>query len=154
MVIAAPVELKHVEQVADGWHVVRDIVVEIAVIHLQWIGQVVATARRQLLVELPVSLDELNERGVLVIGMADMAAGRERRHCDHRDTRTGAEEVDPLDEAAVVEAAALVDGDEDRGVLPDLGVGLHEMMMLPAKASNRSHFEEAGWPSSTPSGLT
>jgi hypothetical protein len=50
----------------------------------------------------------------------------ERRDGDHRDWRTGVEEVDRLDETGVVKSAALVNGDEDRRLLPLLLVTLGE----------------------------
>ena len=127
IVVVVLVEVEQVEQVADRRHVARDVVVGVAVLVLLRVRQVVAAARRERGVELPVALDELHERRVLIVDVADVAAARERRDRDHRDARAGAEEVDRLDEAGVVVAATLVDGDEDRGILPHLRVRLGQV---------------------------
>src|SRR5262249_33170095 len=128
VVVVVLVEVEQVEQVADRWHVARDVVVGITVIVLLRVWQVVAAARRERgVVELPVALDELHERRVLIVDVADVTAARERRNRYHRDARAGAEEIDRLDEAGVVVAATLVDGDEDRGILPYLRVRLDQV---------------------------
>ena len=64
------VEVKHVEQVADGRHVLR----YIRLSALIRIGQVIAAAITESSVEHPVPLDEFHERGVLVVSVVDMAA--------------------------------------------------------------------------------
>src|SRR3981081_102319 len=64
-------EVEQVAQVADGWYVARHIGV---VVILHGIRQVVATASAQRAVELPVAFDELNDRGMLVVHVADVAA--------------------------------------------------------------------------------
>ena len=69
-------EVEQVEQVADGRHVARHI--GLATV-LNGIGQIIATACTERGVEHPVPLDELNEGGMLGIGVADMAAGRRVR---------------------------------------------------------------------------
>ena len=49
------------------------------------------------------------------------------RDHDHRDAGAVAEEVERLNIARVPVAAAFVEGDEDRGVLPQRRIGLHRV---------------------------
>jgi hypothetical protein len=65
------VKIEHVEQVADGRHVVR----HVRVGALNRIGQVIAAAIAESGVEHPVPFHEFHERGMLTVGVADMAAG-------------------------------------------------------------------------------
>ena len=111
--LAMRIEVEQVEQVADGRHVARRMGV---VAILLGIGQVVAAAVAERGVEHPVPFDELHEGGVLVIDVADVAAGGEGRNGDHRNARAGPEEIDRLNEARIVEAAALVHRDENGGL--------------------------------------
>jgi hypothetical protein len=60
------------------------------------------------------------------VGVRDVAARRERRDSDHRDTRTGSEEINRLDEAGVVKSAPFVGGDEDRRLCPQSLIALSE----------------------------
>src|SRR5262245_48860193 len=72
--ITVAIEVEHIEQVADRRHVAR----HIGVVVMLRVGEVVAAARCQLLLEPPVPLDEFHERGMLVVDVADAPAGRER----------------------------------------------------------------------------
>ena len=143
--------MEQIEEVSDrrhvSWHV--DVVAV-----LDRIGQVVPAARAQGGSELPVALDEFHERGVLIVSMADAPAGGERRDGDHGDARAGAEEVDRLDEAGVVIAAALVDGTKIAVSAQSASLLCASSTMFSANASKRLHFDEAGWPSMVPSGFT
>ena len=65
-------EVEHVKQVTDGRHVLR--YVRMLGIHLR-IGKVVATARCQL-AQVPVALDELHHRRMVIIAVNDVAAAR------------------------------------------------------------------------------
>jgi len=121
---------------------------------LNGIGQVIAAPVAERAIEHPVPFDELHERGMLTIDMANTAATREGRNGDHWNARACAEEIYWLDKARVVEAAALVHSDENRGLGPLLGVALREFDEFLAKASKSPHLDEAGWPSITPSGFT
>src|SRR5215467_7561168 len=67
-------EVEQVEQVADGRHVARHVML---VTTLNGIRQVIATAVAEGGVEHPVPFDELHEGGMLAIDVADMAASRE-----------------------------------------------------------------------------
>src|SRR5579862_3935700 len=125
VVIVIVIEVEQIKEIADRGHVMRYIIIRIAIMTLDRVGQIVAAPIAERLVELPVPLDELHERGMLVIDVADVTAGREGRHGDHRDARARAEEIDRLDEARIIVAAAFVDRDEDRGLSPELFVGLH-----------------------------
>ena len=91
-------EIKQIEQVANRRHVPRHI--GMAVLH--WIRQVIPAAIAERGIKHPVSFDELHERGMLAIDVADMAASRERRHRDHRNARAGPEKIDRLDKASVL----------------------------------------------------
>ncbi len=116
-------EIEQIEQVPDSRHIAR---------HVGWavlngIGQVIATAVAERGIEHPVPFNELHERGMLAVYVADMAAGREGRYGDHRNAWARPEEINRLDKARVVEAATLVHGDEDRGLGPLLPVALREL---------------------------
>jgi len=65
------VKVKHVEQIADSRHVAR----HVGVSALIRIGKVIATAIAESGVQHPIPFHEFHERGVLVINVADMAAG-------------------------------------------------------------------------------
>ena len=67
-------EVKHVEQITDGWHVDRDI----RIIVDNRIRQVVTAALRER-TEIPVVLDEFHERGVLGTDVTNVAAPLRRR---------------------------------------------------------------------------
>ena len=54
------------------------------------------------------------------VGVRDMAALRVGRDHDGRDARAVTEEVERLDVAGVPVSAALIEGDQDRGVRPQL----------------------------------
>ena len=88
---------------------------------------------------------------MLVIDVADMAAGRERRNGDHQSARARPEEIDRLDESRVVKATPLVSSDKDRGLGPLLLVALGELDNV---VDERFEEEEAGCPSIAPSGFT
>src|ERR1041385_6892942 len=87
----------------------------------------VAAAGAERGIKHPVPFNELNERGVLGVDVADMTAPREGRNSDHRNARPGAEEIDRLDKAGVVVATALVYCDEDGSLGPLPRVALREL---------------------------
>lgn len=64
------VKVKHVEQVADSRHVARHVGIS-ALIRIE---QIIAAAIAESGVEHPVPFHEFHERGMLVVGVADMAA--------------------------------------------------------------------------------
>src|SRR6266705_5323622 len=117
-------EIEQVEQVANRRHVGWD--VRIVTVKLR-IGQIVAAAVAERRVEHPVPFNEFDERGVLGVNVADMTAHREGRNSDHRNARPSAEEIDGLDKAGVVVAAALVYSHEDGSLGPLLRVALREL---------------------------
>jgi len=86
-------KVEHVEEISDCGHVSRN--VRIAVVH-RGIRKVVAAPSAER-AEAPVALDELHERRMFRVAVRDVAARREWRNGDHRDTRTSAEEVNRLD---------------------------------------------------------
>ena len=108
-------KVEHVEQISDCGHVSRN--VRIAVVH-RGIRKVVAAPSAER-AEAPVALDELHERRMFRVAVRDVAARREWRNGDHRDTRTSAEEVNRLDEAGVVKSAAFVNGERSQPTAPD-----------------------------------
>src|SRR5215469_18617733 len=97
-------ELEQIEQIADGRAVLRHIRI---VLVRMGVREVVSAPRSQGL-KVPVALDELQDRDVVGVCVADVAALGEGRNHDHRDARPIAEEVERLDVAGVIEAAALV----------------------------------------------
>ena len=123
IVIVTPVEIEHVEQVADRRHVDGNIGIFIFGAR---IGQVIAAALAEL-AEIPVPFDEFHERRMFAIDVGDVTAARERRNRDHRNPRPGAEEIDRLDEAGVVVSAAFIHGDENRRAFPLLLVALGKL---------------------------
>src|SRR5260221_53251 len=124
LLMALPVaEIEQVEQVANRRHVGWD--VRIVTVKPR-IGQIVAAAVAERGVEHPVPFNELNERGMLGVNVADVTAHREGGNSDNRNARPGAEEIDGLDKAGVVVAAALVYSHEDGGLGPLLRIALRE----------------------------
>ena len=71
--LARLVEVEHTEEIADCRHLLGH--VGMAGIHLR-IGKIVAAARSQL-AEVPVALNELHDRGVVVVAVHDLTATRE-----------------------------------------------------------------------------
>src|SRR5579872_1965528 len=61
---------------------------------------------------------------MVVVGVDHASAARERRDHEQRYARAVAEEVERLDEARIVEAAALVPGHDDRGFGKQFRLGL------------------------------
>src|SRR6516165_9280480 len=70
-------EVEEVEEVPDGGHVARRVGVGGVVWVLHGVQKVVATALAEFFPQHPVALDELHDRGVLVVDVADVPAGRE-----------------------------------------------------------------------------
>lgn len=65
------VEVKHIEQIANGRHVAWNVV--IITVHFR-VGQVIAAAIAEFCIQHPVPFHEFHKRGMLVIGVTDMAA--------------------------------------------------------------------------------
>jgi len=81
------------------------------------VGEVIpATDRNRF--QLPVPLDELQNRNVVGVVVGYASTRRELGNHDHRDTRAISEEVQGLHVSGVVVTAAFVKGDEDCGVGP------------------------------------
>ena len=97
------------------------------------VGEVVAAAVRHS-VQMPVSLDELQDGYVIRIIMRDVSGFGVGRNDDERDARTVAEEVHRLDVTGIVVASAFVEGDHDGGILPKSGIGLNRVDDLLRKA--------------------
>src|ERR1700730_16511062 len=104
-------KIKDRHQVADCWTVGRDIGI---IGGRDRVGQIVATPRRQRR-EAPVFLDELQDRSVVGIDVVDRGRLDVWRNHEHRNPGPIAEEIERLDIAGVVVAAALVERDYDRG---------------------------------------
>src|SRR5262245_26853109 len=62
---------------------------------------------------------------MIVVGVINKAFFEIGRHCDERNARTVAEEVELLDIAGIIIAAAFIEGDEDRRRLPKSRIRLH-----------------------------
>jgi len=91
------------------------------------VGEVIAAAMREGL-EVPIPLDELENRDVVGVAVADVSANGEGRNSDQRDARAIAEEVQRLYVAGVIEAAALVHGHDQGRVLEQLGLVLQVLV--------------------------
>jgi len=103
-------ELEHVEQIAEGWAIER----HVGIIWVRnRIREIIAAPRRQGL-QVPIALDELQNRDVIRIRVVHMPALGKRRDDNQRDARTVAEEIERLNVTGIVEAAALVQRDDKR----------------------------------------
>src|SRR5262245_61970062 len=89
------VEVEHVEEIANSWHVHGDIGV---VTPHYWIGQVIAAAAGQWL-EMPVTFDELEHGSMVRIRVYHFAATGILGYGNEGDARSVAEEVKRLEEA-------------------------------------------------------
>jgi hypothetical protein len=128
-------KVEQVEQVADGRHVTRHIVLLAALLGIE---EVIAATVAERGIEHPVPFDELNEGGVLAVLMADVATGRKGRDGDHRNTGARAKEVHRPDEARVIVASAFVHSDEDRG--PITRYGEHSLKIVPTQPLRRGEY--------------
>src|SRR5579859_7282199 len=135
------IKVEQVEQIADGRHVPRN--VRIVVIKAR-IGQIIAAACAERGMEHPVPFDELDEGRMLVIDMADVTTSRKRRNGDHRNAWTCPEEINRLDEARVIIAAAFVHSDKDRGFGPLFPVALREFNDVLSEGLEQSPFRGSG----------
>lgn len=124
-VLVVTIKVEQVKQIPNGGHVAWNVLTVVIVTHAR-IGQIVAAAGAERGMEHPVPFDELYERRMLVIDVADMAASGERRYGDHGNARACPEEINRLDEAGVIVTAALVHGDKDRGFRPKFRIALRE----------------------------
>jgi hypothetical protein len=98
LVTAVMVELKHIEKIPDGRTIERH--VRIIVVGNR-VRKIVPAAIGQRL-QIPIPLDELQDRDVIGVGVADMAALRKARYNDERDAGAVAEEVERLDVSGVI----------------------------------------------------
>src|ERR1700736_5971692 len=73
---------------------------------------------------MPVPLDELQDRDVIGVSVVDVATLPEGGDDDERNARAVAEEVERLDVAGVIVAAAFVEGDDKRGAFEKFLVAL------------------------------
>src|SRR5260370_14880054 len=112
-------EIEEVEEIAEGraieWHV-GSIFVDYGI----W--EIVAAAMRQGL-QVPIALDELQDRNVVGVAMADVASAGEGRNDNQGNARPVAKEVQGLNVAGVIVAAAFVEGDDQRGLSEKIGPG-------------------------------
>src|SRR5271154_2894754 len=102
--IAFASEMKQVEQIPDGRTVDRHIRV---VFKRDRIRKIVPAAAREW-PQVPISLDELQNRDVIGIGGVVMPASRKLRDDNQRNARAVAEEVERLDVARIVKPAAFI----------------------------------------------
>src|ERR1700685_534333 len=113
-------EGKRVGQIADCGAVGWDIGIAFL---LFWIRQVIpapSSDRRQT----PVLFNELDDGDVVSVLVGDMTTRGVRRNDEHWNAGTVAKEVNWLDVTRVIVSAALVKGDEYRGVGPKLWIRL------------------------------
>jgi hypothetical protein len=103
-------ELENVEQIADGRAVER----HVGIIWVRnRIREIIAAPRRQGL-QVPIALDELQDRDVIGIRVVHMPALGKRRNDNQRDAGTVAEEIEWLNVTGIVIATALVQRDDKR----------------------------------------
>src|SRR5262249_37027822 len=111
---------KHLEEIANRGHVERHIGVTT---RYQRIRQIVAAAGGQRR-KVPVALDELQHRDVVIIRVHHPAALGIGGHHQEGNARTVAEEIERLREPGIPVAATLVEGDEQGGLLPEMALRL------------------------------
>src|SRR5260370_9694882 len=141
--------VEHVEQVPDRRHVLRDI--GIGATHLG-IGEIVAAAAGQRL-QAPVALDELNDRGMVVITVDHLAAAGEGRDHKQRNAGAVAEEIERLNEPRIPVTAALVKRNHEGGLFKQFRWGLkliynvfdHGLEEIELRASRVSVDETVGF---------
>ena len=103
-------ELEHIEQIAEGWAVEW----HVGIIGVRnRIREIIAAPRRQGL-QVPIALDEFQNRDVIGVCVVHMPALGKRRDDNQRYARTVAEEIERLNVTGIVEAAALVQRDDKR----------------------------------------
>src|SRR3954452_22383235 len=102
------IEVERIEQVVERRAVGRHVRIVLRGLRVR---QIVTAAGRQRL-ELPVALDELQDRDVIAVAVVNLAAGRIGRENQQRNPRPVAEEVERLDEARVPVTAGFVESDE------------------------------------------
>src|SRR4029077_13617044 len=120
VMVMIAVEIKYVEEIADGRAVERDVGIVVVNTGVREIVPACLGQRFQA----PVPLDELQDRNVVGIGVVDMPTLAEGRDDDQWNTRAVAEEIERLNVARVVIAAAFVEGDDQSSALEQFGVGL------------------------------
>src|SRR4030088_1197100 len=113
-------KVEQVRQIADCWTIQRNVRAALAGYR---VGEIVPATSRQRS-QSPVGLDELQDRGVICVSVRDVPGfgvlGNHERGYPGAVTKV----VERLNVAGVVVAAALVEGDDDRGTLPQVFVGL------------------------------
>src|SRR5260370_3863549 len=108
VMVVIVVELEHHEQIADRRAVHRHIGI-VFVRNRIWKIVAAASAQRH---QVPVALDEFQDRDVVGIAVRDMSSLRVGRHHHQRHARPVAEEIDRLDKAAVVIPASLIESNK------------------------------------------
>ncbi len=108
VMVVIVVELEHHEQIADRRAVHRHIGI-VFVRNRIWKIVAAASAQRR---QVPVALDEFQDRDVVGIAVRDMSSLRVGRHHHQRHARPVAEEIDRLDKAAVVIPASLIESNK------------------------------------------
>src|SRR6266849_6633686 len=98
-------EVEEVEEIAKCRTVERHIGI---IVLDNGIGEIIAAAMRQRF-QVPVALDELQNRDVVGVGMADVASPGEGRNDNQRNARAVAEEVQRLNVAGVIVTASFVE---------------------------------------------
>src|SRR6266852_6966455 len=119
VIAAVGYEIEEVEEIAEGRAIER----HIGIIFVDYgVWEIVAAAMRQGL-QVPIALDELQDRNVVGVAMADVVSVGEGRNDNQRNARPVAKEVQGLNVAGVIVAAAFVEGDDQRGLSEKIGPG-------------------------------
>src|SRR6516164_11208309 len=140
MIAMTVIEIEHVEEIPDRRHVDR--YPRVLVVHF-WVRQIVAATIGNL-AEMPVPFDEFQNRNLVGVGVRHASAGGERRDDKERDARAVTEEVERLNEAAVIEAATFVEGDDDCGLGEERGVGLDTVDKVLEELLQQANLAAAG----------
>src|SRR5579862_184263 len=101
-------KLEHVEQIAEGRAVERHVGIVLLDSRIREVIPAPLSERFQL----PIALDEFQNRDVIGIRVVYMPALRKRRDDDQRDARTVAEEIERLNVTRIVKSAALIHRDD------------------------------------------
>ena len=104
-------KIEHIEQIADGRAVARDI----GITADNRIREIIAASAGQRS-QVPIPLDKLQDRRVVRIRVADMTACGERRDNNQWNARAIPEKVNRLNVAGIVVTTAFVKGDDERSL--------------------------------------
>ena len=110
------VEIEHIHQIANRRRVGWDIRIGS---RRDWIRKIVTAAAGQRS-KSPVALDELQDRNMIIVSVDYLAVLCLLRNHEEWDARSVAKEIQRLKVAGIPETAALIECDEQGGIVPVL----------------------------------